>query len=45
MLVWFDDNQATAEEAAIEFLIRHPLLWASWVTPAAAEKILKSLGT
>lgn len=45
MLVWFDDNQATAEEAAIEFLIRHSDIWASWVTPAAAEKILRSLDT
>ena len=43
MLVWFDDNQATAAEAAVEFLTRHPEIWETWVTPEAAKKIHKSL--
>ena len=43
MLVWFDDNQATAAEAAVEFLTMYPEIWETWVTPEAAKKIHKSL--
>ena len=43
MLVWFDDNQATAAEAAVEFLTVYPEIWETWVTPEAAKKIHKSL--
>lgn len=43
MLVWADDNQATAEDMAVEFLKRHPEIWTTWVTPEAAEKITESL--
>ena len=43
MLVWADDNQATAEDMAIEFLQRHPEIWTTWVTPQAAENINNSL--
>ena len=43
MLVWFDDNQATAEEAAVEFLKQYPLLWSKWVTPEVAEKLTTEL--
>ena len=43
MLVWFDDNQATAAEAAVEFLNMYPEIWETWVTPEAAKKIHKSL--
>ena len=43
MLVWFDDNPATAAEAAVEFLTMHPEIWETWVTPEAAKKIHKSL--
>jgi glycine betaine/proline transport system substrate-binding protein len=43
MLVWSDDNQATAEEAAVEFLRQHPEIWTAWVTPEAATRITASL--
>jgi glycine betaine/proline transport system substrate-binding protein len=43
MLVWSDDNQATAEEAAVEFITRHPEIWTEWVTPEAATRITASL--
>ena len=43
MLVWADDNQATAEDMAVEFLKRYPELWTAWVTPDAASNITESL--
>lgn len=43
MLVWSDDNQATSEDAAVEFLNRYPEIWTTWVTAEAANKITKSL--
>lgn len=43
MLVWSDDNQATSEDAAVEFLNRYPEIWTTWVTTDAASKITKSL--
>jgi len=43
MLVWADDNQATAEDMAIEFLKRYPEIWNNWVTTEAANKITKAL--
>ena len=43
MLVWFDDNQATAAEAAVQFLTMYPEIWETWVTPEAAKKIHKAL--
>ncbi len=39
MLVWADDNQATSEDSAKEFLNQYPQIWTKWVTPAAVEKI------
>lgn len=43
MLVWSDDNQATSEDAAVEFLNRYPEIWTTWVTTEAANKITESL--
>lgn len=43
MLVWADDNQATAEDMAVEFLKQHPEIWTTWVTPEAADSITESL--
>lgn len=43
MLVWSDDNQATAEDAAVEFITRHPEIWTEWVTSEAATRINASL--
>jgi glycine betaine/proline transport system substrate-binding protein len=43
MLVWSDDNQATAEDAALEFLTQHPELWTTWVPEHIATKIKATL--
>ena len=43
MLVWSDDNQATAEDAAVEFLTLHPELWTTWVPDHIATKIKATL--
>ena len=43
MLVWMDDNQATAEDSALYFLNTHPDVWTKWVTPEAAKKVKASL--
>jgi len=43
MLVWADDNQATAEESAIHFLTTYPEVWETWVTPEVAGKISATL--
>ena len=43
MLVWMDDNQATAEDSALHFLNTYPEIWTKWVTPEAATKVTASL--
>ena len=43
MLLWMDDNQATAEDSALYFLNTHPDVWTKWVTPEAAKKVKASL--
>ena len=43
LLVWSDDSQATAEDAAIHFITMYPELWKTWVTPEAATRINASL--
>ena len=43
MLVWMDDNQATAEDSALYFLNTYPEIWTKWVTPEAAKKVKASL--
>ncbi len=43
MLVFMADEQAGGEDAAIEFLKRHPDLWKSWVSADAAAKIEAAL--
>ena len=43
MLVWSDDNQGSASDAAVEFLKSHKKVWTSWVTEEAAEKISSAL--
>ena len=43
MLVWADDNQATAEDMAVEFLKRYQDLWTAWVTEEASNNIIESL--
>ena len=43
MLVYMADEQATGEDAAIEFLKTKEDVWSKWVSPEAAEKIKASL--
>ena len=43
MLVFMADEQAGGEDAAIEFLERHPDLWKGWVSEEAAAKIEAAL--
>ena len=43
MLLWMDDNQATAEQSALHFLNTYPEIWTKWVTPKAAKKVKASL--
>ena len=43
MLVFGTENQASAEEMAIEFLTLYPQVWKQWVSSEAAEKIQSSL--
>lgn len=42
-LKYMDANQATGEDAAIEFLLNEQSIWAEWVTPEAAARIKKAL--
>lgn len=43
MLVYMADEQAGGEDAAVEFLLRHPDLWKTWVSDEAAAKIEAAL--
>ncbi len=43
MLAYMADQQATGEDAAIEFLVKHEDVWAKWVSTDAAKKIKASL--
>ncbi len=39
MLVYMGDNQASGEDAAVEFLLTKPEVWKSWVSGATASKV------
>ena len=43
LLVWSDDNQATADEAAEYFIANYLDIWTQWVTVEAANKITDTL--
>jgi glycine betaine/proline transport system substrate-binding protein len=43
MLVYMADNQASGEDAAIEFLKQHEAVWSEWVSADTAAKIKNSL--
>jgi len=43
MLVFMSENQATGEDAAFEFLSKHPEIWTPWVSAEVAEKIRAAL--
>jgi glycine betaine/proline transport system substrate-binding protein len=38
-----NDNQASGEEAAVEFLLNEESTWSQWVSTDAAERIKKAL--
>lgn len=42
-LKYMDANQATGEDAAIEFLLNEEAIWTEWVTPEAAARIKNAL--
>jgi glycine betaine/proline transport system substrate-binding protein len=42
-LAYMADQQATGEDAAVEFLSKHGDVWTSWVTSDAAKKIKAGL--
>ena len=39
MLVYMGNEQASGEDATIEFLEKHEDLWMSWVSPEVAAKV------
>ncbi len=43
MLVYMGDNQASGEDAAIEFLLTQEKVWQKWVPADVAKKVVKSL--
>ncbi|MBU2867687.1 glycine betaine ABC transporter substrate-binding protein [Pacificibacter marinus] len=43
MLVYMNENQATGEDAAFEFLEAHSDIWMPWVSADVAEKIKSAL--
>lgn len=43
MLVYMGDNQASGEDAAIEFLLTQEAIWKNWVPSNIANKVKKSL--
>ena len=43
MLVWMNDNQASGEDTAYEFLSSHPEVWTKWVTVQGANLVKAAL--
>ncbi|MEF2070517.1 ABC transporter substrate-binding protein [Consotaella aegiceratis] len=43
VLAWKDENQATGEDTALEFLETHEDIWTKWVSPEVAEKVKAAL--
>jgi glycine betaine/proline transport system substrate-binding protein len=43
MLVWMNENQASGEDTAYEFLSTYPEVWENWVTVQGANLIKKAL--
>ncbi len=43
VLAWQEDNQASAEGAALHFLETYPEVWTSWVPAEVAEKVKAAL--
>jgi glycine betaine/proline transport system substrate-binding protein len=42
-LSYMHDNQASGEEAALEFILNEEAAWSQWVTKEAAARIKKAL--
>lgn len=43
VLAWQEDNQATAEDAALYFLETYPELWTAWVPGEVADRVKAAL--
>ncbi|SJZ73173.1 ABC transporter substrate-binding protein [Consotaella salsifontis] len=43
ILAWKDENQATGEDTALQFLETHEDIWSKWVSPEVAEKVKAAL--
>jgi len=43
MLVYMGDNQASGDDAALEFLLTKEDVWSQWVPKDVANKVKKSL--
>ncbi|MBV7410330.1 ABC transporter substrate-binding protein [Maritimibacter sp. DP1N21-5] len=43
MLVFMNENQATGEDAAFEFLVSHEDVWTQWVSDDVAQKVKDAL--
>ena len=43
MLVFMNENQATGEDAAFEFLMTHEDIWTQWVGEDVAAKVKDAL--
>lgn len=44
LLAWMDDNNASAEEAAVYFLSNNSDEWSSWLNDSARERLARTLG-
>lgn len=39
LLAWMDENNATADEAAVHFIVESPETWSAWLDDAARERL------
>ena len=44
LLAWQDENKASAEEVAVQYLTTHPDEWSAWLSEDAKGKLLALLG-
>jgi len=45
LLAWMDENNATAEEAAVYFLSNNSDEWSRWLNDAATKRLANVLGS
>jgi glycine betaine/proline transport system substrate-binding protein len=44
LLAWMDENNASAEEAAVYFLSNNSDEWSSWLNDSATQRLANVLG-